>query len=110
MPLYEFECDRGHVTEQRQGYEVTHIPCRCGLTAARHQVYRDQYMQAETGPKGGKRNPVPVAEQRLGRDVSEYEEAIGEVGYAYEKEDKRPPDLLPIAKARARRRGAKVRA
>ena len=108
MPLYEYACNRGHVTEQRQGLEISSIPCRCGSTARRVPVYREQYMQAETGPKGGKRNPVPVSEMRLGRDVSEYEEAIGEVGHAYAKEGKRPPDLLPLARAQARKKGARV--
>lgn len=106
MPLYDFECDRGHVTESRQGFDTTSIPCRCGRLAGRVGVYRDQFIHAETGPKGGKRNEVPRDEIRLGQDVREYEEAVGEVAHAYSKIDDptvKKPDYFKIAKQRAKK-------
>jgi hypothetical protein len=114
MPLYDYECDRRHVTESRQGVDVASIPCpRCGRCAARAGVYRGQYIQAETGPKGGKKNEVPFMEQKLGRDVSEFVEAMGEVNDAYAKADaeagyrvKRAP-IVEKAKAAARARQVK---
>lgn len=109
MPVYDFRCEQSHVTEQRQGVEVNSIPCpRCGEQASRAPFYLSQYMQAETGPRGGTRSPVPVSEKRLGQDVSEYTEALGEVGYAYEKAGKTPPDLFKRAKRKARALGAPI--
>ena len=110
MPLYDYECDRGHVTESRQGMDIEFIPCRCGLPAERVQVYRNQFIHAETGPKGGLKNPVPVNEMRLGRDVSEFEEASGEVAYAYAKEERDPPNLYAKAMDRVKKINPKVKA
>ena len=42
MPLYDFSCGCGRVTESREGIGVTAIPCPCGRIAARVSVYRDQ--------------------------------------------------------------------
>ncbi len=108
MPLYDYS-DGKHVTESRQGVDVESIPCpRCGTTATRVAVYHNQYMQAETGPKGGTRSPVPVSERRIGQDTSEYTEALGEVTHAYEKEGKESPNLVERAKKRARALGAPI--
>lgn len=35
MPLYDFACTRGHVTEARRGVDVKSIPCPCGRSAQR---------------------------------------------------------------------------
>ena len=41
MPLYEFVCAEGHVTEKRTtSYALTAIICPCGQTASRQTVNR----------------------------------------------------------------------
>ena len=103
MPVYDFQCERGHLTEERQGIEIESIPCRrvrCGGIARRLGVYRKQYLGADV--------PIPVSDMRIGQDVSEYEEAMGEVSYAYDKAEKKMPNYMNIAKKRARAMGAKI--
>ena len=104
MPLYDYGCDRGHVTESRQGMDIAFIPCRCGLRAMRVQVYRDQYMQAETGPKGGLKNRVPKDEKPWGKRYREFREASDEIHYAAERAEVQPPPLYKEAKRAARKR------
>lgn len=90
MPVYDFVCDQRHVTEERQGFDTISIPCpRCGRCAARAGVYRGQYIQAETGPVGGKKNPVDPKDEDLHQAFSEFTEASEEVDYEYTKEEKR---------------------
>lgn len=53
MPLYDYCCKQGHVTESRQGVGIASIPCpKCQLTAQRMAVYAEQYIICATGPKG----------------------------------------------------------
>lgn len=40
MPLYEFECDSGHVTELVRSGSTSSVPCSCGLPAGRRAVNR----------------------------------------------------------------------
>ena len=114
MPRYDYECDRDHVTEAVAGYDDRFIACpRCGLPATRRQVYRDQYMSAETGPKGGRKNDVPRDEKDLRKPYREFREASQEVEYAYSKTDDprvKAPDLYKEGIKKAKRRGVKVRA
>ncbi|KKL48824.1 hypothetical protein LCGC14_2321630 [marine sediment metagenome] len=40
MPIYDYRCNCGEVTEARRGVGFTSIPCpACGRTAAREAVY-----------------------------------------------------------------------
>jgi putative FmdB family regulatory protein len=56
MPLYDYRCNEGHVTEVRAGYDVKTLPCpTCGREAHRIPVYRVQYINGETVAKGGRR-------------------------------------------------------
>ena len=52
MPLYDFRCGNGHLTESRQGIGTDAIPCRCGASAQRVPVYREQYISGETVATG----------------------------------------------------------
>lgn len=54
MPLYDFRCKRGHVTEQRTGTEVSHVTCGCGEMAERQAVYVDQHAITSVGSVKGK--------------------------------------------------------
>jgi len=110
MPLYDYECSNEHVTEDRQGYDVTVILCpSCGDSAFRHAVYLEQYMQAETGPRGGQRGaPTPRDQVDYRKDYQEFQEASQEVEHAYTKAEEetgapiKRPDLWQQAKERSR--------
>lgn len=52
MPTYDYRCKRGHVTESTQGIGTVSIPCVCGTSAERVQVYRNQYISGETVATG----------------------------------------------------------
>lgn len=53
MPLYDYRCVGGHVTEAKRGREVVSIPCpACKRQAARQAVYQEQYIAGETVAKG----------------------------------------------------------
>lgn len=110
MPVYDYRCDDKHVTEQRQGIEVSSIPCPvCGQSAQRVQVYQQQYMQAETGPVGGKKNDVPPDQKNLHQDYSEFQEAQAEVEHAYAKEGKEAPDLFARAHRKAKKLNPRIK-
>lgn len=98
MPIYDFECTQGHVTESRQGREVEIISCPCGEPARRKRVYR-----VHIG--GG-----PTTKFRL----TEFQEANAEANYYHGKmendrgqEIERRP-LINMAAEKARKRGAKI--
>jgi len=118
MPLYDYECDRRHVTEERQGVEVDSIPCprpRCGRPAARAGVYRGQFIQCETGPDGGKKNPVDPKDENLSGAFREFQEASDEVNYHYDKAEKetgvkqKRRDVFGEAKAIAHRKDQRIK-
>ena len=99
MPLYEYACSAGHVSESRQGLGVATIPCPCcDLPAQRQSVYRFAI--------GGER----PTRYRL----SEFQEAASEANYYHGKmENDRGRELprVPVvnmAANEARKRGAKV--
>lgn len=116
MPLYDYTDAFGHTTESREGIETVSIPCPiCGAIANRHQVYREQFMQAETGPTGGKKNEIPPSDMRLGQDVSDFVEASGEVDDIYDRHHRetgvqlQKPNFFRRGIREAQKRGAKVK-
>ena len=44
MPLYDYACRCGRVTESREAMDVVLIRCKCGGMASRQGVYREQYI------------------------------------------------------------------
>ena len=112
MPRYEYACRCGLRFEVRAGFDDEEMPCpRCGELARRLGVYHDQFINCETGPKGGRKNEPPRAEKSYRRAFKEYQEAAGEVDYAYSKTPEvKPPNLYKEGVRRAKKRGAKVRA
>ena len=99
MPLYDFRCPEGHVTESRQGREVELISCPCGQPASRVSVYHFGI--------GGQ----PPPRYR----VSEFQEAAQEANYYHGRmeESKGEPipriDVVNAAKQKARKQGARVK-
>lgn len=87
MPQYQFKCDAGHLTELRASIDTEMIGCDCGKPAPRVQVYRDQYMSAETGPKGGGKSEPPREEKSYRKQFAEFQEAAAERDLAYSRVD-----------------------
>jgi len=54
MPLYEYVCRLGHMTERRAGYDDSSILCFCADLAFRVPAYPDQYVFTESGGRGGR--------------------------------------------------------
>ena len=51
MPIYDFCCSLGHVTEARRGYDEIKIKCPlCGEMAFRLAVYHEQGIVTESAP------------------------------------------------------------
>ena len=82
---------------------------RCGSSVHRAAVYASQFINAETGPKGGRKNEVPREEKSYRREFKEYREAAAEVDYAYTKAEAKAPNFYKEGVRRARKQGAKVR-
>ena len=85
---------------------------RCGSSVHRAAVYASQYMIAETGPRGGRKNEAPREEKSYRREFAEYREAAAEIDHAYSKIDDpnvKPPNYYKEGVRRARKQGAKVR-
>lgn len=57
MPLYEYRCEQGDVTEARRGVDCEAIPCpACGREARRVPFYESQYIIGKTVAKYRRRD------------------------------------------------------
>lgn len=96
MPLYDFECRVGHVTEVKAGYDVTHLPCpTCGREALRLAVYREQYISGETVPKGNATREGNIKDKHGRTRLSVFQEASQEIDYAHTKAENEAGRELP---------------
>ena len=112
MPLYDFCCEKGHVTEMRAGLEVIALACPiCGRDAPRVPFYESQYISGETVAKGvTKASRAGNVIDKHGRTrVSLFQEASQEIDYHHRKAENEVghelpgPPLYQEAKRRARR-------
>lgn len=114
MPRYEYLCEDKHVTEKYGGYDDSIVICdTCGELAMRRPIYRDQYIHAETGPKGGRKNEVPHDEKSYRHQFKEFQEASQEVDYAYSRVDDpavQAPNYYKEGLKKARKVDARVKA
>ena len=98
MPLYEFVCSEGHVTERLAAMKVETIFCSCGQPAARQVVYPITF-------PGFTRTPIDQREIKMGA----FNEASAELEHQHSTQtnvDGSPtpsPPLWQMAKAEARR-------
>jgi hypothetical protein len=53
MPIYDYVCDNGHITERRAPLSLEYINCpECEAAARRAACYREQHLVGlETGPR-----------------------------------------------------------
>lgn len=112
MPLYEFFCTAGHVTEALKSSGVSVIDCACGEPAQRRGFNRVAVsMGAEadwSSPvRDGTRIRTPIAERRI--PMRQYREATEQLAYEHERQEEAAQQPLPspplarIALARARK-------
>lgn len=102
MPLYDYSCECGVVTEARAGYGVESLPCpACGQVAKRQAVYRVSLSGLPTD--AGRQSDRRKSRQRF----ADYREASQELGRAHtqsENEAGHPiqaPNYYEIGLARA---------
>ena len=89
MPIYDFRCVCGEVTEARAGYETVSLPCpACGCPARRVPVYDSQYTITETGGHSYPRLNNAKSEKGKYR-VSDFVEASSEIAHEAEKAEKK---------------------
>lgn len=87
MPVYDFSCVCGQVTELRKGYEVVSVPCPvCGNEARRAAVYREQGIVTESAP-------IPLSDRRY--NVSRFQEVTQELDYSHTKAENEVGHELP---------------
>ena len=113
MPVYDFACKCGEVTEARVGYETSSLPCpACGTPARRVAVYAYQSTITETGSYPRLDNAKsPDGKYRL----SNFQEASAEIDYAASRIEQREgkpvkiPSAYKAGRREAERMGAKRR-
>mgnify|MGYP001590476436 CR=1 FL=1 len=71
MPLYDFICPEGHVTERLGPFSLDLVACACGKPAHRAEVNRIMF-----GLNGAR-----------GERIQDYYDAAAEAKYAYESTD-----------------------
>jgi putative FmdB family regulatory protein len=94
MPLYDYRCASGHVSERHEGVDVKSIECPdCGSEAQRAPCSGIPEI-AGYAPRPTKAAPL---------NVSQFQEAHGEMLHKAERHGVEPPDLWKAAKARVRK-------
>ncbi len=108
MPLYDFKCPSGHVTERLKGYGVESIPCPYCCAPAHRRGYNTVSVEL--------REAATEVKDKDGRvNVTRFKEASEEVAYGYEKAEQREgvkiksPNLYKAGLREAKRKGAKLR-
>lgn len=117
MPNYQYQCSYcTTVVERYESLDTSVITCpACGELAQRAPFYRDQYIQCETGPRGGLKNEPPRDEKDLRQPFRQYQEASQEIEYAYNSAEQKSgetlkrPDYYKEGVRQAKKRGAKIR-
>lgn len=113
MPLFDFICPLGHITEALRPRTVTAVVCgECGQTAARGQV---NLVSMQTGAdanwspivRDGGRIRTPVNERMV--HIRQYIEATEQLAYEHERREESAqrrlpsPPLAELAIAKAKR-------
>lgn len=84
MPIYDYICTEGHVSELRRGYDEDILECPvCGHLAVRSPINESQSIITDTGAKVSRRADVPSDEVYLKPRFDLYREAAQELEYKY---------------------------
>ncbi len=111
MPLFDFVCSAGHVTEALRSSGTAAIDCACGEVAQRRSVNR---VAAQMGAEADWSSPVrdggrirkPVSERKI--SLRQYREATEQLEYEHTTAENAAGHTLPtvplaqIAMARAK--------
>lgn len=92
MPLYEYACPAGHVTELRRPVSASTQACSCGRPSVRKSVYRTQQ--------------IGVGRTLPGADFREASEMLADQAATFEQREgvaAKVPPLYRMAKAKADR-------
>ena len=94
MPIYDYQCENGHLIESRQGFDVTKIDCPiCEAPAYRLFTAQGQtFTGTPTGAYSTNAN-IPRDERRY--DVTLFQEACAEREYAHNKAEEAAQRKLP---------------
>lgn len=91
MPLYDFCCINGHVTERRAGYDQSVLTCHCGDEARRSPVNR------LGGVNGFAITPMNQRPFPMGRFIEAQHEMVDQA----KRFGAEAPDVVAIAKREA---------
>lgn len=97
MPTFDFQCDRGHTTEERVGRDTFSIDCRCGLRA-----HRELGVPHLPGVSRGAPAPTPRDQRPL--RVGAMQEAAAEIDHKWDRmgvPSEQRPDYFSIATRKA---------
>lgn len=93
MPLYEFGCPAGHVTEKRTtDYGLYVISCACGLDAERSKVNRINF---------GGFTSTPMGQADFHQDYRRFTEATSEIDYKATRLESEGAKVAPSAAFKA---------
>lgn len=112
MPLYDFECAQGHVTEAITARKMTEINCACGQVAVRRSFYATALaMGAKADWSSVMRDngfPRPPVEERK-VSMRQFNEASEQLEYEHHRHEEsaqrelQPPPLARMGIERARK-------
>ncbi len=113
MPLFDFVCSAGHVTEALRSSGVAVIDCACGEVAQRRSVNR---VAAQIGAEADWSSPVrdggkirkPVSERKV--SLRQYREATEQLEYEHHRAEESAGQTLtqPELFQQARRKADKL--
>ena len=108
MPLYRYQCPRGHEVELIRPMGVDTVLCPCGVDSERRTVYRVSHVG---------RVAIPQDQKNYRQSFNEYQEAVAEVADSYNRgnneraphEQVSEPNYFGLAKSRAQSQGAAIK-
>ena len=94
MPIYDFQCPRGHTTERRAKYGRPSIVCpECSQPAFRVEVNEHQMLITETGVRLSHNSEAKKPNGHWALD--RFLDAAGEIDHQYAKIEKETGQVLP---------------
>jgi len=108
MPLYGYQCPKGHEVELIRPIGVDTASCPCGAESKRQTVNRVAHIG---------RAAIPRDQQSYRESFSEYQEAVAEVSDSYGRvnnerapnEQVSEPNYFGLAKSKAQSQGAAIK-
>lgn len=94
MPIYDYECEKGHLIESRQNYDATSIRCpKCRSEATR--LFSAEGQSFTGGPTGACGCSTTIHRDEKRYDVTLFQEACSEREYSHGKAEEKAQRKLP---------------